>query len=219
MNETQPRSAHFSWNVPNILTLTRILISAALFVVMPFHCYLTALILFVIGSLTDFFDGWWARKYGQVTKFGRITDPFADKLLVCGTLIYLAVVPEIAVPLPCCGNVNIGLAPWMVVVIVSRELLVTQLRSMVEASGGDFSAKWLGKVKMTFQCIALIGCFLHLYLMGWSERFAGNLLFDGIVIFVKWGMVISLWVMVYLTIKSCVGYIQAAVRASKSSEA
>ena len=114
-----------AFNVPNILTITRILCSILIFTLLPFDFYRTGFVLFVIGSLTDFADGWWARHFHQVTKLGRILDPFADKLLVCGTLIYLAAIPELrGVSLPGCPW-RLGLMPWMVVVIVSRELLVT----------------------------------------------------------------------------------------------
>ncbi|MBQ6620345.1 MAG: CDP-alcohol phosphatidyltransferase family protein [Thermoguttaceae bacterium] len=196
------------WNVPNVLTFARIFFSVALFVVMPFHWYLAALILFCVGALTDYFDGWWARKYHQVTKLGRIVDPFADKLLICGTLIYLIAEPDLAVPLPGCG-INIGLAPWMVVVIVSRELLVTLLRSVIESGGGDFSAKWAGKVKMACQCFAVIAALLFLE--------ATRREISAVIPFLKWTMVALLWVTVYLTVDSCVKYIAAAIRAAKTT--
>lgn len=205
MADETKKSFHSIWNVPNILTFARIVISIALFAVMPFGCYRTALILFLVGSFTDFLDGWWARRFHQVTKLGRIADPFADKLLVCGTLIYLAAIPELRVPAACLGGINIGLAPWIVVVIVSRELLVTMLRAMIEAAGGNFSAKWAGKLKMACQCFAIMTCFLYLITQ------------NGVACpCLKGAMVFFLWATVYLTLDSCVKYIRAAIRASRS---
>ena len=211
-DQLKPTSRPISplWNVPNVLTFARVFFSIMLFVVMPFHWYLVALVLFCVGALTDFFDGWWARRYHQVTKLGRIVDPFADKLLICGTLIYLIAEPNLAVPLPRCG-INIGLAPWMVVVIVSRELLVTLLRSVIEAGGGDFSAKWAGKLKMACQCFAVIAAFLFL------EATRRDL--QVVIPLLKWTMVALLWATVYLTIDSCVKYIAAAIRAAKTPNA
>ncbi len=207
MTKPVPRVSAAIWNVPNILTFMRIFLSIALFVVMPFHWYNAALILFIIGSLTDFADGWWARKFQQMTKLGRIADPFADKLLVCGTLIYLVAEKDLAVPLPCCGYVNIGFAPWMVVLIISRELLVTMIRAAVEASGGDFSAKWVGKFKMAFQCFSIIAAYLYLASLKEACPYAGS---------IKWLMVALLWITIYLTIHSCIQYILIAIKIAKA---
>lgn len=214
MSDAEKRPISF-WNVPNILTFTRIFLSIALFIVVPFELYALALILFSVGALTDFFDGWWARKFQQVTKFGRIADPFADKLLICGTLIFLVAIQELRVPCECLGGINVGIASWMVVVIVSRELLVTQLRSLIEAGGGNFSAKRSGKLKMACQCTAVIACFLYLVAL----RYAGICpLLDRVLLpFFKWGMVAFLWATVYLTLDSCVKYVIAAIRFSRTS--
>ena len=113
--------------------------------------------LFIIAAGTDWLDGYYARKYGQVTTLGRILDPFADKVIVCGTFIFLAADPDDGTTFPC------GLRAWMVVVIVGRELLVTALRSFIEDRGSDFSAKMSGKLKMVFQCIAAGTCLFYLY--------------------------------------------------------
>lgn len=193
------------WNVPNVLTFARIIFSILIFALMPFGYYKASLVLFILGSLTDFFDGWWARHFHQVTKLGRIIDPFADKLLVCGTLIYLVSIPELTDVRCCFGGWKLGLAPWMVVVIVSRELLVTMLRSIIEGGGGDFSAKWLGKIKMGFQCVGIAACFLFLIL---KQADRSN-------VWITHLMVICLWGMIWTALHSCVNYIIAAVKALK----
>src|SRR6476646_7811017 len=81
------------WNVPNQLTVARLVLSIICFVFLMFGGYLGALILFAIAAGTDWVDGYWARKYGQITQLGRILDPFADKIIICGTFIFLAAVP------------------------------------------------------------------------------------------------------------------------------
>ena len=139
-------------NVPNQLTIARLALSIVCFVFLAFNWYLTGLVLFVIAAGTDWVDGYWARKYGQITKLGRVLDPFADKIIICGTFIFLAGIPRVGGEwLPASG-----IAPWMAVLVVAREMLVTAIRSFFEEGGVDFSAKWAGKWKMLFQCVAAI---------------------------------------------------------------
>ncbi|MFP6750892.1 MAG: CDP-alcohol phosphatidyltransferase family protein, partial [Pirellulaceae bacterium] len=77
-------------NVPNQITAVRMLLAIIVFVAIPLELYLLALILFSIAAATDWIDGYWARKYDQVTKLGRVFDPFVDKVIICGTFILLA---------------------------------------------------------------------------------------------------------------------------------
>jgi CDP-diacylglycerol--glycerol-3-phosphate 3-phosphatidyltransferase len=105
------------WNVPNQLTLARLALSIVLFVLLEFEQYLIGMIIFLIAAGTDWVDGYWARKYGQVTKLGRVLDPFVDKIIICGAFIFLATVDKS------------GITAWMAVVVVGRELFVTALRS------------------------------------------------------------------------------------------
>lgn len=179
-------------NVPNAL-------SAARFIIAIFVCwwieqqwYLAALIGFVIAVSTDWIDGWWARKYNQVTKVGRILDPFVDKIIICGTMIGLV------------GQPDSGLAPWIATVVVGRELLVTSLRGMIEGKGGDFSAKQLGKWKMVLQCAAVVACLLTLIYQKEAPPW------------MLWGRFVSIWGAVILTIVSGVEYMILAARSSKS---
>jgi CDP-diacylglycerol--glycerol-3-phosphate 3-phosphatidyltransferase len=138
------------WNVPNIITMVRLVLAIAVFVLIPLHEYLAAIIVFVLAASTDWMDGYWARKYGQVTKLGRVLDPFVDKIIICGTFIFLAAEPKS------------GITAWMATVVMGREMLVTALRSVIEGSGGDFSAKWAGKVKMVVQCVAVVASLVAL---------------------------------------------------------
>ncbi len=121
---------------------------------------LLAAALFVLAAATDALDGYLARKWSAVSIFGRIMDPFADKLLVLGTLIALAggafAAPGAggAAGAQVTGQIS-GFAPWMVVLILARELLVTSIRGAYESRGIDFSASWAGKLKMMLQSGAI----------------------------------------------------------------
>ncbi len=138
------------YNVPNALTSIRFALAVAVMALIPLGRFTSALVVFSIAVSTDWMDGYWARKYGQVTKLGRIFDPFVDKIIICGTFIALVEVPES------------GVASWMATIVVARELLVTSLRAMIEGAGGDFSARDLGKWKMVLQCAAAIAVLLCL---------------------------------------------------------
>jgi CDP-diacylglycerol---glycerol-3-phosphate 3-phosphatidyltransferase len=143
------------FNLPNQLTTLRLILSIILFGFLVWGWYMTSFVLFIIAAGTDWLDGYYARKYSMVTTLGRILDPFADKVIICGTFMFLVADPGMA-------EVKFGLRMWMVVVVVARELLVTTIRSFIEERGGDFSAKWSGKVKMVLQCIAAGACIFYL---------------------------------------------------------
>lgn len=138
-------------NLPNYLTLTRIIIVPMLVVVLLTPLadgifgvtrYSLAIVLFLAAAFTDFFDGHIARRRNQVSKLGILLDPVADKLLVCAALVAL---------------VEKQLAPaWMTVVILGREFAVTGLRSVAAAEGLVISANMTGKIKMWAQCIAIV---------------------------------------------------------------
>lgn len=194
------------FNLPNQLTSLRLLLSVVLFGLIVWEHYLSSFVLFVIAAGTDWLDGYYARKYGQVTTLGRILDPFADKIIVCGTFILLAAAPGM-IALPWWG-----LQAWMVVVVVGRELLVTALRSFIEQRGSDFSANMSGKLKMVLQCIAAGACLLVLYYDPTGH--APTTVPD----WIRWSMVISIWSAILLTVYSGVGYIITAVQLLKQRE-
>lgn len=236
MNKFSPRKLTALVNVPNILTVLRIVLTIVIIALFPFKLYATCFVVFIIAALTDYVDGWWARKFNQKTQFGRIMDPFADKALVCGTYICMLAVPYMHDLLACpnspdfnlgalekliydafdpasrdgrlLSRIQFGLASWMVIVIVLRELFVTMLRAMVESSGGDFSAKWVGKWKTGLQCVDIpVGIFI---LMRY-ERVG-----DAPMIF-KLAFLLLLYVVVVLTLYSGWVYIRAAMNMGKSS--
>ena len=154
MSENEAAKPSSAWNVPNQLTALRLLLSVAVFALIPLEQYLLATILFVVAAGTDWLDGYWARRYGQVTQLGRIFDPFVDKVLICGTFIMLA---EAMVDYPI-----VAIAGWLAVLVTAREMLVTVLRSYIEQQGIDFSAKMPGKLKMVFQCGAAVAALVAL---------------------------------------------------------
>ncbi|HWB14675.1 MAG TPA: CDP-diacylglycerol--glycerol-3-phosphate 3-phosphatidyltransferase [Pirellulales bacterium] len=139
--KSQARSAVF--NLPNQLTIARLVLALVLFGLITWQYWLTSLVVFVVAAATDWLDGYFARKYGLVTVLGRILDPFVDKIIICGAFICLVADPRS------------GVAGWMAVVVVGRELLVTALRSFLEQQGADFSAVMSGKLKMVVQCAAV----------------------------------------------------------------
>ena len=111
------------FNVPNQLTALRLLLAVVLFVLIALQYFLASLIVFIIAAGTDWLDGFWARKYGQVTNLGRILDPFVDKIIVCGTFIFLVAVPES------------GVQAWMAVVIVGRASAVLGVQDAFRSRG------------------------------------------------------------------------------------
>ncbi len=196
-------------NVPNQLTLARIVLSVVLFIFLALGYYRISFLLFLITAGTDWLDGYWARKYSQITQLGRVLDPFADKLFICGTFILLSAVPQLSN-----GIAPSGIAPWMAVVIVGRELLVTALRTFVEQQGGDFSAKWVGKWKMALQCVAAVWSIVQLTYVDQ----AANTWQTVPPTWMSSGLVIVAWAAVLLTIYSGVSYILASIKIFTAAE-
>ncbi len=138
-------------NLPNYLTLARIIIVPLLVVVLltPFaenwfgiSSYALAIAIFLVASFTDILDGHLARRRNQVSNLGKLLDPIADKLLVSAALIVL---------------VEKHLAPaWAVVIILGREFVVTGLRSIAATEGIVIQAQSVGKIKMWAQCVAIV---------------------------------------------------------------
>jgi CDP-diacylglycerol--glycerol-3-phosphate 3-phosphatidyltransferase len=196
-------------NVPNQVTLSRVALTVVLFLLLAFHYYTTGLVVFMIAAGTDWFDGYYARKYGQITQLGRILDPFADKLIICGTFIYLAAAPQLID-----GSPASGVAAWVAVLIMGREMIVTALRSFVESGGGDFSAKWSGKWKMAAQCAA--ACFSIGQLIYYDRD--ARAISPEMPAWISQGLTITLWAAVVLTIYSGVVYIMAAWRMVREAD-
>ncbi|HEX2055371.1 MAG TPA: CDP-diacylglycerol--glycerol-3-phosphate 3-phosphatidyltransferase [Nitrospiraceae bacterium] len=132
-------------NLPNVLTLTRILlipVFVVLFVTPTPSRSLAAAIVFLVAALTDLVDGYVARRCGQVTKLGRLLDPIADKLLVLSALIVLVQVDRVSA--------------LVAILIIAREVAVTGIRAIAATEGIIISAETTGKYKMALQVIAIV---------------------------------------------------------------
>src|SRR3990170_208161 len=132
-----------AFNLPNRLTLMRFLLAIVFFVFLSYSYYTVAFGAFVLAWLTDWLDGYVARKKGLLTDFGRIADPFVDKIIVCGGVIILIQHDNNIIP------------AWMVLVIVAREFFVSSIRSYSEARGIEFGATLWGKAKMFVQALTI----------------------------------------------------------------
>ena len=149
-------------NIPNRITVSRILLIPIFVIVMMFNFgwgnitlfgaempvhHLVGALIFIFASATDWVDGYYARKYNLVTNLGKFLDPLADKLLVSAALILL---------------VELQLAPaWIVIIIISREFAVTGLRLILAGQGEVVAANQLGKIKTWAQIVAISALLLH----------------------------------------------------------
>jgi CDP-diacylglycerol---glycerol-3-phosphate 3-phosphatidyltransferase len=180
-----------TFTIPNLLTLLRI-------ATMPLMIYLIAQPgrlpsalaagVFFIASITDFLDGYIARNYGSGTDLGKFLDPLADKLIVAAALIMLAIVPR-----------SPHVPAWMVAVLVSREILVTGLRTWAAARGRIIGADELGKYKMALQAVAVHGLLIH-YTYFHINFFAGGM-------FLLWiATIVTVWSGIEYFVKALARY-------------
>ncbi len=187
-------------NLPTQITLSRLVLTIVFLVLLGQYSQRSpqswilyvGLGVFVVAAATDYLDGYLARKRNEVTALGRILDPFVDKVLVCGAFVFLAG------PAFCDANgFNVTfLRPWMLVVILGRELLVTGLRGFSESRGIEFGAGYVGKVKMWIQSITVGVILLAVASRGLESRPGLEML---VAIFV--------WMMVLVTAASLVTYL------------
>lgn len=154
--------------------------------------------LFILAALTDALDGFLARRWNVVSRFGRIMDPFADKVLVLGAFIVLAS-PAFASPLLPDRQMS-GVDAWMVVLILGRELLVTSIRAVFEGEGIDFSAGLSGKIKMVLQAIAVP---LILIVLAEGVPSPGSRR--------QWIIDITVWSTIIITVISGIPYVSRAI--------
>jgi phosphatidylglycerophosphate synthase len=197
-------------HLPNAITIARLAFAAAFFMCLVFYRYPdrnvalanVAVGLFLLGALTDALDGYLARRWGAVSAFGRIMDPFCDKVLVLGAFVYLAspvfVVPEWAEEARLSTTAT-GIETWMVIVILARELLVTSIRGVVESHGVQFGARTSGKAKMVLQSLTVpvimaLAVNVPPHETPWS----------------RWTCVVLAWLTVVVTVWSGVPYVTGA---------
>ncbi|MDP3541097.1 MAG: CDP-diacylglycerol--glycerol-3-phosphate 3-phosphatidyltransferase [Elusimicrobiota bacterium] len=133
-------------SLPNRLTMLRIVLAAAVFAALMTDSpgwHLAALVMFIAAIITDWLDGWLARRMKAVSPFGKVADPIADKILVLGTLLALIRTKELELPL------------WAVFVIVMRELVIGGVRVIAGAQGKVLAADQWGKIKTAIQLVAI----------------------------------------------------------------
>lgn len=196
------RTGDPSWarvGIANLVTVGRLVLAAVLFVLLSLPLelrYLAGFVVFVLASGSDWVDGFLARQFGQTSVLGRVLDPFVDKVLICGTLIFLSAEPVFR-------HRPELFQPWMVVVVLSRELLVTALRGLAEERGYDFSAQPAGKLKMVVQSVA---CGAALFYLAWPMSLASP---NGKAAspWLEFLLIASVWLMLFITIYSGVGYV------------
>ena len=143
------------WTLPNLLSFFRIGIIPVLVYLLTFTDRASAVLaaaLFVIASITDYFDGYFARRNRSVSDLGKILDPLADKLMVLSVLIMLAAMDRPGEP---------SVPAWLVVVIIARESAVTVIRGIALSEGIVMHAETLGKYKFILQAFAVVGLLVH----------------------------------------------------------
>jgi CDP-diacylglycerol--glycerol-3-phosphate 3-phosphatidyltransferase len=182
--------------LPNYITLSRIVVAVPLLLWIlasgwfgPGERELCASGLFILASITDGIDGYLARKRGQITTLGMLLDPLADKLMV--TAAYIALVefnPAIV-------------APWVAVIVIGREFLVSGLRSIAATEGFTIDASDLGKLKMVVQIVSVVAAILdhrwHAFMLG------------PVIINVRLVAVMAVWFMVAVSLVSAIDYFVA----------
>jgi CDP-diacylglycerol--glycerol-3-phosphate 3-phosphatidyltransferase len=148
------------WTLPNLLSLFRIAIIPLLVYLLTFPDAISALwaaFLFLLASLTDFFDGYLARRNQSVSNLGKILDPLADKLLILSALVMLAAMDRMDEP---------EVPAWLVAAVVARETAVTILRGIALSEGIVMEAEELGKYKFILQSFAVFGLLVHYPYLG-----------------------------------------------------
>jgi CDP-diacylglycerol--glycerol-3-phosphate 3-phosphatidyltransferase len=213
-------------HIPNLLTASRLLLAIVFFVMLSFYQYEGrgdvphrwllhwAFLVYLIALITDFLDGYLARKWKIESGFGRVVDPFVDKVLVLGSFIFFAgknFIISHAMNLTAShpGQAGYvvktisGVAPGMVVILLARELLITSIRGASEGSGKNFGAAFSGKVKMVFQSATILTILLYVNYYDWIQNHiqAGATAFRDFCI---WGTVV-------ITVVSGLMYVRRAI--------
>ncbi|HPC22548.1 MAG: CDP-alcohol phosphatidyltransferase family protein [Phycisphaerae bacterium] len=193
-------------NLPNQITLGRLLLAAIFFVLLSLFnasdadnlrwLIVVSFWIFVVAAISDILDGFLARWLKQETPFGRVVDPIVDKVMICGAFVFFAS-PKFYVPgvdgAP--GDYITDVKPWMAVVILSRELAVSGIRAHAEAGGEKFAALWAGKLKMFVQSVTAL---VILAEIGWNLKG------------VRPVSTALVWLTVIITVLSIISYLRRA---------
>lgn len=176
-------NVNIDWNVPNILTVIRI--GALPLFIVVFYLpgwlgYLGSAALFVLVALTDWLDGFWARRYEQTSEFGAFLDPVADKLMVATALIMLT------------GDERVH--PVLTLIIIGREITISALREWMAELGerATVAVSWMGKVKTAAQMAAIVLLLLHIPVYGLDTHLWGTVLLAAAALLTLWSMALYL---------------------------
>jgi phosphatidylglycerophosphate synthase len=204
--------------LPNRITMARLVLSIIFFILLALSdawpapdsgLLLASFVLYIVAGLTDILDGYLARKWEVTSAFGRIADPFVDKVIVCGGFALLAGRnfaytdlsaldgPIASIPYWLHGGMASGVQGWMVVVLIAREFIVSGIRGFSESRGVAFPASPAGKIKMFVQSFALCTA---LYQMAFLPN-------------VMWALVMKIslvWATVIITVLSGLAYVGKA---------
>ncbi len=187
-------------HIPNLITLSRLVLTAVFFVLLNLHppeMFIAhmwlAFVCFLVAAVTDILDGYLARKWKVESAFGRVVDPFVDKILICGAFIFFSSNDFINAGLTKDPHAT-GVYPWMAVVLIAREFLITSIRGLAESRGIDFRADWAGKIKMITQSFAISAVLVDLAV-------------SGSIGWIRIVRDISIWTTVVVTVLSATTYI------------
>ena len=200
-------------HVPNALTGGRLVLAAVFFLLLSYYQHEgrgdpillnAAFAIYLVALITDFLDGYLARKWKVEGAFGRVVDPFVDKVLVLGSFIFFAgknfVIQEEHMRVV---KTITGVVPWMVVVILARELFVTSLRGISEGGGQNFGAVMAGKLKMVLQSVTILAILLY---VNYFERRGGDL-----ERYARFCRDLFIWLTVIVTVYSGWAYVRRGV--------
>jgi CDP-diacylglycerol---glycerol-3-phosphate 3-phosphatidyltransferase len=203
--------------IPNLITLSRLILTLLFFVTINItvsavefaRLMWLAMGMFLLAVFSDALDGYLARHWKVETAFGRVVDPFADKILICGAFVFFSfqgfVPMDLALPSYIHGPEITGIVPWMAVLLIAREFLITGIRGFAESRGIDFRAQWAGKLKMFIQCAAIVGVMLCLALV---EPLSSSPILYWLVCMRD----LAIWATLVITVLSAIQYIVRARR-------
>lgn len=218
-------------HVPNLLTGLRLVLAVVFFTMLGFYQYDgrgdpvllgLAFVVYLTALVTDFLDGYLARKWHVEGDFGRVVDPFVDKVLVLGSFAFFAgknfIIPD---PLPehlsrdpgFWVKTITGVAPWMVVILLGRELLVTTFRGHSEGAGQKFGAAWSGKVKMVVQSVTILIILVYVNSLPWMQQNLSRSLQNA----AEWFRDLSIYITLAVTVISGAMYLRRGIAIYRAS--
>jgi CDP-diacylglycerol---glycerol-3-phosphate 3-phosphatidyltransferase len=207
--------------IPNAITVARLILSFILFVMLglastkpqdlPSMWLFWAFVVFFVAAITDVIDGALARRWNVTSGFGRVVDPFVDKILVLGCFVMFCG-PNFMLHTEGGYTSTSGVLPWLVVVLIARELLITVLRQVIESRGQTFGADWSGKLKTFIQLFAIGAVLIHAnyfpsYFQSPVYKLSPTLSTIGL-----WIRDVSLWATAGITVLSGVLYIRRVLK-------